>query len=1423
MVVVTDANGCTFEDAVTLLAGGTLLCEIDTMINPTCAGYSNGSATVNAIGGDGNYTYSWSSSPVQTTATASGLPAGTYFVTITDGLGCSTTCMAMIIDPAPFSYTIQQTGNACAGSSQNVTIAVAGGTGAYTYLWSDGQTNATAIGLAPGNYVVLVTDENGCSLSVIVTVTATPAMSCNTHCTATTCGLDNGTIIANVFGGTAPYSYVWSDGQTNQTATGLAGGTYSVVITDANGCTTMCYGTVADPGTVVALPVVTDVTCNGGNDGSISVANVTGGQPPYTFQWSNAQNTAVATNLVAGTYAVTIIDANGCSFQTSATVAEPNPIVITPTSTNIACYGFNNGSASVSVSGGMFPYSYLWSNGMMTNTLSFLAPGTYYVTVSDFNNCTSTASVSILEPDSISCTINILSSDSCGNHNGSATITPTGGTAPYTYVWSNGQTTATGTGLQGGSNFVSIIDANGCQKSVCVKIPIIAGVDFALTATENRCTGDNNADINLTILSGGPATFMWSNGATTEDISNLIAGTYTVTVMGNGCTHMASITIDDPDPVVLATTATDVLCAGTNNGTATVTVTGGTAPYSFGWNTSPPQLAATAVGLAPGTYIVTVSDLYGCTATASATVNGSLNPLLVSGIITNVSCKGLSDGAIDISVSGGTSPYTYLWHDGSTMQDISGLSAGPFIVTVTDDVGCVVIFNGGAITEPALLVTSIVSIDVTCNGLNDGSASANAAGGTPPYSYVWSTSDTTQSIANLAPGNYVVTITDANGCSETAATSVGQPSPATPPALSVNSPVCPGDLVSLMASSGYATYSWVGPGGFASNLQNPQFNSTLANSGIFTLTVTDANGCTATSTVELIVDNCANVGDFVWIDLNGNGIFDSGEPAVGGVLVTLHDSTGAIVGTTVTDSTGMYLFTNVAPGDYYVTFGSIPGYVFTSTNPLGSQVTGTYGPGTTNTFTVGTTDVLTIDAGYLGTGTIGDYVWEDLNNNGLQDDGATGIDSVIVQLTWLGPDGILGTTDDVIYTDTTDANGAYQFNNLPMGNFEVMVLDGSGTVLDGLTNTTGGNTTTTTLPALNPIDLTQDFGYVDSVNVGDFTWIDLNGNGIFDSGEPAVGGVQVILYTSTGTAVDTMVTDSFGAYLFTDVLPGDYYVTFGPVPGYTYTTYNAGGSQVDGTNGPGSTPTFTVGTNDVLTIDAGYLGTGTIGDYVWEDLNNNGLQDDGPTGIDSVIVQLTWLGPDGILGTIDDVIYTDTTDANGLYLFSNLPMGNFEVMVLDGSGTVLDGLTNTTGGNTTTTTLTASNPIDLNQDFGYVDSVNVGDFTWVDLNGNGLFDSGEPAVGGVQVILYTSTGTAVDTMVTDSNGLYLFTDVLPGDYYVTFGSFAYTYTTYNAGGSQKMQLRVYSTLYCWNKRCFNHRCRLFRNRYNWRLCLGRPK
>ena len=377
------------------MAGGTLTCEIDTMISPLCAGYSDGSITVSASGGDGNYTYSWSSTPVQTTATAVGLPAGTYFVTITDGQGCSTTCMAMIVDPAPFSYVIQQSGSACAGSNQDVTISVSGGTAPYMYLWSDGQTTATAVGLAAGNHVVLVTDANGCVLSVIVTVTSTPPMSCNTHCTNATCGQANGTIIANVFGGVAPYSYVWSDGQTNQIATGLAGGTYSVIITDANGCTAECYGTVADPGGPLALPSVTDATCNGGNDGSISVANVTGGNPPYTFLWSNGQNTSVATNLVAGTYSVTITDVNGCTYQTSATVNEPASIVLTTTSSNIACYGFANGSASVSATGGMFPYFYQWSNGVMTNNLSFIDVGTYTVTVTDFNGCSATASVEI--------------------------------------------------------------------------------------------------------------------------------------------------------------------------------------------------------------------------------------------------------------------------------------------------------------------------------------------------------------------------------------------------------------------------------------------------------------------------------------------------------------------------------------------------------------------------------------------------------------------------------------------------------------------------------------------------------------------------------------------------------------------------------------------------------------------------------------------------------------------------------------------------------------------------------------------------------------------------------------------------------------------------------------------------------------------
>jgi protocatechuate 3,4-dioxygenase beta subunit len=447
----------------------------------------------------------------------------------------------------------------------------------------------------------------------------------------------------------------------------------------------------------------------------------------------------------------------------------------------------------------------------------------------------------------------------------------------------------------------------------------------------------------------------------------------------------------------------------------------------------------------------------------------------------------------------------------------------------------------------------------------------------------------------------------------------------------------------------------------------------------------------------------ASVGDRVWFDTNGNGTQDAGEPGVSGVTVTLYNSAGQPVGTTITDANGSYLFTNVTPGTYTVGFTPPSGTAFT-TQTGAVSLTGNSDANTTTgrtaSFTVAAGEQVTyVDAGLVSMSTtlasLGDRVWYDNNRDGDQDAGEPGIQGVTVNLYYdADGNGLLTGAEATtpFRTTTTDAYGNYVFNGLTPGNYQVGFVAPTGLTITtkdatgGTAPTDGtdsdadqvtGRTTLYGLPA-GAKNMSVDAGMYSTqpaANVGalgNFVWNDLNGNGVQDAGEPGVAGVTVILYNSSGTPVDTVFTDATGSYLFTNLTPGNYTVGFSNLPaGFSFTGQDLGGSDaldsdVNPATGRTASATVTGGATNT-TVDAGIRqgvpsGLGSLGNKVWYDLNNNGLQDAGELGVAGVTVTLLDAGPDGILGNGDDgASRTTLTNALGEYLFGGLPAGNYAV------------------------------------------------------------------------------------------------------------------------------------------------------------------
>ena len=537
-------------------------------------------------------------------------------------------------------------------------------------------------------------------------------------------------------------------------------------------------------------------------------------------------------------------------------------------------------------------------------------------------------------------------------------------------------------------------------------------------------------------------------------------------------------------------------------------------------------------------------------------------------------------------------------------------------------------------------------------------------------------------------------------------------------------------------------------------------------------------------TADFGYGGAGEIGDFVWWDLDADGVQDAGEPGVPNVPVTVlwHGPDG-IAGNgddvsypTVTDADGMYLVEELPAGEFTVT---VSGPITTAADNTFDYDGG--GDSTSEVTLADSESNLDVDFGYAGTGSIGDYVWFDADGDGVQDADEAPLGGVSVTLTYYGLDGALGGGDDVVRTATTAPNGSYLFEDLPAGTYDVEV--DPSTVPAGMAATfdrdgTPDDATQVSL-AVGEDVLDADFGYAGDSSIGDRVWLDRNADGVQDAGEPGLAGVDVELVWPgedgvLGTSDDvtfTDTTDADGTYGFVGLNPGDYPVTVvtATLPAGLTNTYAEDGTP------DGTTSVTLPAATDHDTADFGYVGSGSIGDFVWWDWNRDGVQDAGEPGIPNVDVTVVWEGADGTLGTADDVAYPTVTDSAGAYLVDNLPAGDFSVTV---SGPVTVAADNTGdpdgGGDSTSLVTLAPTEANLDQDFGYGGTGSIGDFLWYDINGDGVQDAGEPGLGGVLVTLafYGLDGLpgggddVVFTTTTAPDGSYVFDDLPAGTFSV---------------------------------------------------------
>lgn len=765
----------------------------------------NGTATVtNVTGGTGPFTYSWNTTPVQTTQTATGLCAGTYVVTVTSANGCMTTTQTVTVTNAGGGITLASSNvnnvTCNGGSNGSATATASGGTGPYNFSWSPSTLNTTtgnsntAVALSAGTYVVTTTDANGCTGSQTFTITQPPALTAVQSVTNTLCfNSTDGSADITASGGTGAYTFLWSPSATNSTAgstnsgTGLSAQTYNVTITDANGCTITQAISVTQPPQLTATATAVASSCNQAN-GSVSVSSSGGTGAPTVLWTPGSYTTTTVNNLAAGTYNVTVTDANGCSTTTSASVAPSVNMTVTQTSTDLLCFQDNSGTASITITGNTGPVTYTWSPSVSsTNSATGLAAGTYIVDATDPNGCSTSSTFNITEPPQLTATVGGFNVTCFGACDGQVVVIPTGGTGTYQFAWNT-----------------------GCTQPSC---------------------------------------------------NNICAGSYNVVVTDqNGCTTAGSTTVTEPTQVMISTSYDTAHCSQAD-GNAYVNATGGTGTISYNWlpSNTPGDTLANITG---GPYDVVVTDGNGCTDTVTVNVYNQPGVVASMGTITSVSCFGGSDGTATGLFAGGNGPYTYNWTPtNQTTATATGLSAGPYVVTVTDVNGCTSSANA-TVTEPALLtIQATATPSVVCEG-QPVTLTATPAGGTLPYQVTWSPismTGNTQTIIPLTSGTYTADITDQNGCTAQAITNViVNPIPTAAfmgDSLSGCAPLCVdfSDLTTV-ASGTITGWAWDFGDQNTDVTQNP--THCYSDAGVYTvsLVVTTNAGCVNTITMNNYVD-----------------------------------------------------------------------------------------------------------------------------------------------------------------------------------------------------------------------------------------------------------------------------------------------------------------------------------------------------------------------------------------------------------------------------------------------------------------------------------------------------------------------------------------------------------------------------------------
>ena len=750
----------------------------------------------------------------------------------------------------------------------------------------------------------------------------------------TTCGWNNGWAWATAVGGIFPYTFVWNTGQVGDFIGGVGAGVYSCTVTDAGGCADVTWVTISGSTGVNVTATSTTSTC-GGADGTASATAT--GQAPFSYLWTNGGTTSTISGLAPGVQLVTVTDGNNCMDVNGVGISNTGAPAISVTAPDLACGGYSNGVATVLVVGGATPVTYAWEEIIIgspmgtTQTITGLIPGVYVVTVTDVNGCVAIDGEEIDAPPGINAAI-VTTMATCGGTDGTATVYVQGGVTPYSYSWFSGATTAAVSNLGAAIVSVTITDANGCLGVDINAVQNAGGVSISMTSGDLSCNGANDGWASVT-LSGGVTPYQYigwtdiltgTNYGSSLSITGLAAGLYVITVVdANSCATFYGDNIDSPDALTVTVDGTDETVGGANDGSVWSNVAGGTSPYVYAWSNG--STTASMSGIPPANYVLVVTDDNGCGGTDFYMVNGAFScTMTVNVTATDGTCDQYGYGVA--STTGATGTVFYMWSNGGIGDYTDFYWDGTFSVSATDMNGCLAVASVTVTNLPSLNYT-FTNTEPSC-GSNDGEIVIINASGATPFTYIWANGMTTDTITGLAPGAYLVTATDANGCTRwtgTGLANIGAPTIT----LNIDNVNCEGGsdgAVTVTATGGATpyTYAWSDIDDMSIILGTDSTMSNLT-ANLYIVTVTDANGCISLDgesvqepgiiEIALYTSNATNVSATDgWATASVSGGSGTGYTYLWSEGTTAASAMNLVSGTysiTVTDSNGC---TNVASG-----------------------------------------------------------------------------------------------------------------------------------------------------------------------------------------------------------------------------------------------------------------------------------------------------------------------------------------------------------------------------------------------------------------------------------------------------------------------------------------------------------------------------